>query len=177
MLLIELSQDENNSLDMVFEKYGFSKNLDSEFYKRVSGGDYLNWLFFIYLKSKAETLQNGYLRFVLDKTDRFEDFVSNILNEIIEIPHTDKRFSSFYQERKTLVEKFPGSDIASFVANNRHKISESIYKLTDNTRVEREEIVAWLSQNGVIPELEENISYIMAYLKSIFLNALNLPTC
>jgi hypothetical protein len=165
MLLIELSQDENNSLDMVFEKYGFSKNLDSEFYKRVSGGDYLNWLFFIYLKSKAETLQNGYLRFVLDKTDRFEDFVSNILNEIIEIPHTDKRFSSFYQERKTLVEKFPESDIASFVANNRHKISESIYKLTDNTRVEREEIVAWLSQNGVIPELEEIYPTLAAYLK------------
>ena len=163
-LLAELNQS-NNSLDEVFEKHGLSTNLESDFYARIAGSDYCNWLYFICLKSKADILQNGYLRFVLDETNRFEDFVSNILNAIIEIPHTDKRFSSYYRERKALVEKFPESDIADFVVNNRQVVSESIYKLTDGTRVEREEIIAWLSQNGLIPGLESIYPTLAAYLK------------
>lgn len=163
-LLTELNQS-NGSLDEVFEKNGLGNNLESDFYARIAGSGYYNWLYFICLKSKADILQNGYLRFVLDKTSRFEDFVSNILNAIIEIPHTDKRFSSFYRERKVLVEKFPESDIVDFVVNNRQVVSESIYKLTDGTRVEREEIIAWLSQNGLIPGLESIYPTLAAYLK------------
>jgi hypothetical protein len=163
-LLTELNQS-NSSLDEVFEKHGLGINLESGFYPRIVGSDYFNWLNFIYLKSKADTVENGYLRFVLDKTSRFEDFVSNILNAIIEIPHNDKRFSSFYRERKALVEKFPESDIADFVVNNRQKVPESIYKLTDGTRVEREEIIAWLSQNGLIPELDSIYPALADYLK------------
>jgi len=44
-------------------------------------------------------------------------------------------------------------------------VSESIYKLTDGTRVEREEIIAWLSQNGLIPGLESIYPTLAAYLK------------
>jgi len=163
-LLTELSESKG-SLDEVFENYAFSNNLGSEFYTRISGNEYHNWIYFIYLKIKVETLQNGYLRFVLDETDRFENFVPSILNAIIKVPHTDKRFPSFYQERKALVVKFPESDIANFVVNNRQNISESIYKLTDNTRVEREEIIAWVSQNGIIPQLDEIYPLLSDYLK------------
>jgi len=163
-LLAELNQSDN-SLDEVFEKNGFGDNLESDFYVRIAGSHYRNWLYFICLKSKADALQNGYLRFVLDKTNRFEDFVPNILNAIIRIPHTDKRFSLFYQERKALVEKFPEPDIAHFVVNNREKVSESIYKLTDGKRVEREEIIAWLSQNGLITELDSIYPALADYQK------------
>ncbi|MDO8872211.1 MAG: BREX-4 system phosphatase PglZ [Methanoregula sp.] len=167
-LLAELNQS-NSSLDEVFEKHGLGNNLESDFYARIAGSDYCNWLYFICLKCKADTVKNGYLRFVLDRTSRFEDFVSNILNAIIDIPHTDKRFSSFYRERKALVEKFPESDIADFVVNNRQVVSESIYKLTDGTRVEREEIIAWLSQNGSISELDSIYPALAAYLKKYVL--------
>ena len=163
-LLTELNQS-NDSLDGVFERHGLGNNLESDFYARVAGSDYRNWLYFICLKSRVDTLQNGYLRFVLDKTGRFEDFVSNTLDAIIEIPHTDKRFPSFYRERKDLVEKFPESDIANFVVNNRKVVSESIYKLTDSTMAEREEIIVWLSKNGIIPELDSIYPALAAYLK------------
>ena len=133
---------------------------------RISGGDYRNWLYFICLKHKSDSLLNSYLRFALDKTTRFEDFTSNVLNGIIEIPHTDKRFAMFYQERKALVEKFPQSEIANFVVNSHQVASESIYKLTDSTKVEREEIIAWLSTNDrLIPELENIYPVLTAYLK------------
>lgn len=105
-LLTELNQN-NGSLEAVFEKYGLSNNIESDFYARISGRDYRNWLYFICLKHKSDSLLNSYLRFALDKTSRFEDFANNVLNGIIEIPHTDKRFATFYQERKALVEKFP----------------------------------------------------------------------
>lgn len=163
-LLTELNQS-NGSLDEVFEKHDLGNNLESDFYARIAGSDYRNWLHFICLKSKADTLQNGYLRFVLDKSSRFEDFAGNILNAIIEIPHIDKRFPSFYRERKALVEKFPESDIADFVVNSRQVVSESIYKLTDGTRTEREEIIAWLSKNGMIQQLDSIYPVLTAYLK------------
>ena len=163
-LLTELNQS-NGSLDEVFEKHGPGSNPESDFYARIAGSDYRNWLYFICLKSKSDTLQNRYLRFVLDKTSRFEDFVSNVLNAIIEILHTDTRFASFYQERKALVEKFPESDIADFVVNNRQVVSESIYKLTDGTKAEREEIIAWLSKNGMTLQLDGIYPILAAYLK------------
>lgn len=164
-LLAELNQNDD-SLDTVFEKNGFSGYPESNFYNRIAGSDYSNWLYFIYLKSKADALQNGYLRFVLDKTSRFKDFARNVLNAIIDIPHTDKQFPSFYRERKALVEKFPESDIADFVVNNRKGGSESIYKLTDNTMVEREEIIAWLAQNEVFfSQLDDYYPVLADYLK------------
>jgi len=162
-LLTELNQS-NGSLDEVFEKHDLSNNLETDFYARIAGSNYRNWLYFICLKSKADTLQNGYLRFVLDKTSRFEDFTGNILNAIIDIPHMDKLFPSFYQERKVLVEKFPESDIANFVINNRQVVSESIFKLTDGTKAEREEIIAWLSKNDMVPQLEDIYPLLAAYL-------------
>jgi hypothetical protein len=163
-LLTELNQS-NGSLEEVFEKHDLGNNLESDFYARTAGSDFRNWLYFICLKCNADKFQNEYLRFVLDKTNRFEDFVGNVLNTIIDIPHMDKRFSSFYRERKALVEKFPESDIADFVVNSRQVVSESIFKLTDGTRAEREEIIAWLSKNGTIPQLDGIYPVLAAYLK------------
>lgn len=162
--LTELNQT-NGSLDEVFEKHDLGNNLESDFYTRIAGSDYRNWLYFIYLKSNADTLQNGYLQFVLGKTSRFEDFAGNVLNAIIDIQHIDKLFPSFYRERKTLVEKFPASDIADFVVNSRQVVSESIYKLTDGTSAEREEIIAWLSKNGMVPQLDGIYPELATYLE------------
>ena len=162
-LLTELNQNDG-FLDAVFEKYGLSGSLEHDFYARIAGREYCNWLYYICLKCKSDILRNGYLRYVLDKTGRFEEFTENVLNAIMEIPHMDKRFEMFYQERKSLVERFSESDIANFVVNNRQVIAESIYKLTDNTKPEREEIIAWLSVNGLIPELGNIYPALASYL-------------
>ncbi len=163
-LLTELDQT-NGSLDAVFKNHGLTGHLEFDIYARVTGNGYLNWLYFICLKCRLETLSNSYLRFVLERTNRFEDFIRNVLNAIADIQHTDNRFATFYRERKVLVEKFPESDIADFVVNNRKVISESIYKLTDGTKTEREEIIAWISLNGVIPQIESIYPALAAYLK------------
>jgi hypothetical protein len=174
-LLMELMQN-GGSLEAVFEKNGLGSTLEADFHVRVTGFEYKNWLYFIVLKSKSETLANSYLRYVLDNTNRFEDFKTNLLNAIIEVSHTDKRFRTFYAKRKILVEKFPESDIADFVVNNRKNTAESIYKLTDGTKTEREEIIAWTSQNGVIPEITYIYPALTAYLKKYVFNCGDLST-
>lgn len=163
-LLNELNQCDF-SIDSVYDKYGFNEDPSTDFYSLAAGNDYHNWLYFVFLKSKRDVLRNGYLRFVLNKTSCFSGFVSNVLNAIADISHTDRRFASFYQERKALVQKFPESDIANFVVNNRLDVSESIFRLTDQTRVEREEIVAWLTQNGMVPKLDDIYPVLSDYLK------------
>lgn len=163
-LLSDINQN-NNSLDAVFKKYDVSSSLESNFYSPVAGTDYKNWLYFIHLKYRIDKVQNSYLRFVLEKTERFEEFTKNVLNTIIEIPHTNERFNTFYQERKSLVQKFPESDVANFIINNRRTTSESIYKLTDGTESERREIIDWISRNQQIPQLEKIYPALDAYLK------------
>lgn len=153
------------SLETVFKKHKFAEKSKTVFYVSITGKDYQSWLYFIYLKNNVDALQNRYLRFVLERTSCFEELPGSILNAIIDIPHTDSRFPLFNQGRQELVEKFPESDIASFVLNNRKVVSESIYKLTDHTRVEREEIVAWTATNGIIPEIGEINPALAAYCK------------
>lgn len=164
-LLAELTQN-GGSLDAVFEKNGLDSALEADFYVRVAGFEYRNWLYFIALKSQSDKLSNGYLRFVLNQTNRFEDCKTNALNAIIEVPHTEQRFDAFYAERKKLVEKFPESDVADFVVNNRKNIAESVYKLTDGTKTEREEIIVWVSQHGVIPQIADIYPALSAYLNT-----------
>ncbi len=168
-LLNELTES-NGSIDAVLAKYGIENNLESNFCPRLVGSDCKSWLYFVALKLRLSTLQNEYLRFVLENTVRFEDFKRNLLNAIIDISHTDKRFSSFYRERKSLVAKFPESDIAAFVVDNRKDADESVYKLTDATRVEREEIIAWVSRKGRIPQIADIYPALNNYLQKYVFN-------
>jgi len=168
-LLTELNQ-KGGSFEVVLEQHGFGDGLEADLYGRIAGLEYRNWLYFIALKTKVSTMSNSYLRFVLENSSRFDDFKVNVLNAIIDVPHTDKRFDMFYSERKVLVAKFPESDVADFVVNNRKDTNESIYRLTDNTKTEREEIIAWVAKNGGPSQLAKIYPALSAYLKQYVFN-------
>ena len=164
----ELLSEMNNSggkITSVFNQNGITANFESEFYNRIAGTDYQNWLYFIYLKYKLESIQNPYLRFVIENTDRFEDVIANVLSLINKVSLEDVSFPVFYNARKILTEKFPESDIADFVVNNRKIEDESIFRLTDVTRTEKEEIIAWISRHRIIPKIKEIYPALFAYLK------------
>lgn len=168
-LLKEIIQNDNQ-IDRVFEYYGYAKNLEENLYSRINVPQFKNWLYYIALKIKADTLTNSYLRFVLDYTITFKDLKKNILNAIIEVPPKNESFSTFYLERKKLVAKFPESDIADFVYNNRKNQRESIYMLTDNTVTECEEIIVWVSKYGYDPFIAEIYPALANYLKHYVFN-------
>lgn len=163
-LLKELLTTSNMSIDDLFKKYNFDQNLESDFHSKIYGNHNENWLFFIALKYYQNNLSSKYIKHVLDISINYEDFLKKLLTGIIDIPHTDNSYLDLYRERKKLIIDFRESEIADFVLIARKKPEEIIYKLTDQTKVEREEIINWISKNGTIPELKEIYPALTDYL-------------
>lgn len=145
---------EQGTITGVFETLQFSEDVETGFYSKISGVSDRCWLYYLYLLMIESDIKIEYLRYCLDISQDFECFKYNVLNAIIDISHNDTRFNNFYFERKQLVRDFPEAQIAQFVVNNRKDISESIYKLTDNTNVERQEIITYISKCGVPTNLD-----------------------
>lgn len=154
-----------NSLNYVFEHYGYDSEYEEELYDRTAGVEYKNWLFFIYLKLNAESIRNRYLRYVVEATDSYEDLKNNILTEIIRISRCDARFKAFYEERKKLIRHFPESEMAVFINENSIDPSESIYRYTDCTRMECVKIIDWVAAYGYIQEIDSIYPALGQYLK------------
>ena len=157
--------NEYGTLKDVFEIHKFNDNSNSSFYARIAGVSDVCWLYYLYLKLAIATEKNTYLRLVLGCSSDFEDFKKRIINQIIEIPHTDEQFHDYYMERKKLLSGYPEAEIAQFIINNRINPQESIYKLTDNTMVEKQEIISLLSQFGQQDILSEIYPDLCMYLE------------
>ncbi len=154
-LLHDLSKN-NKSLDSVFKKSGVDDGVLNDLPYWVSGLEYRNWLSFLYLKENADSIHNTYLRMIVNSTSCFEDLKKNILVGITSVSHRDSNFRMLYDDRKRLLKVFPEEDIAVFVKANEVDLEESIYRLTDNTLLERKTIIKWIVQHG----LSEAISYV-----------------
>lgn len=152
-------------INVVFDKNGIDERIIDDLCLSVSGLEYRNWLVFLYLKLNAEQIQNSYLKLVVDETVSFENFKNNLMVMITESSHKDRNFRQLYDERKRLLKNFPEEDIAIFVKANEIDPKESIYRLTDNTLLEKKTAVKWVARNG----FSEAISYVYpaldAYLK------------
>ena len=160
----------NNSLDVLLEKCGYNEGFETDFYDHVAGYEYKNWLFFIALKYYRHLIGNSYLIYALDKTEKFQDFKINVVIAIVDILHSDVRFAQFYKERKKLVREFPESDIAVFIHENEVDLQEGIYRLTDNTLVEREAIIRLIAQIGLHHDISTIYPALDMYLKKYTFN-------
>jgi len=163
-LLSDLTHN-NRDLGEVFEKYGVDERIFDDVYFAVSGLEYKNWLVFLYLKNNLQDIQNGYLRLVVKETSSFDELKSNLLIKLVEHSHEEKGFRQLYDERKKLLKDFPEEDIAIFVKENEVDPEESIYRLTDNTMLERKTVIKWISQNGISPAISYVYPALSDYLK------------
>lgn len=154
-----------NSLDAVFDYYGYSEDYEEDLYDSCVGFEYKNWLFFIFLKHNVEDIKNEYLRYVVSVTECYDKLKDNILTEIIRISRLDVRFAIYYAERKKLIRKFPESDMAVFIQENDIDPEESIFRYTDCTRMECSKIIEWVSANGYIDEIDDIYPALGQYLK------------
>ncbi|MCD7785560.1 MAG: BREX-4 system phosphatase PglZ [Oscillospiraceae bacterium] len=155
----------SNSINKLFQKYRLDEALESEFYNVISGCEFKNWLFFIYLKMHIAVIGSEYLRFVIEKTESYEDLKDNILKFIVNIKPSASSFEKMYSDRKKLVRDFPESDIAIFVQENSIITNEEIYRLTDNTALERRRIIRWIAQNGWNDVVDKIYPALAAYHK------------
>lgn len=159
---------EYGTITSIFERLKFSEDVETGFHSKISGITNRCWLFYLYLLTIEPDIQNGYLRHCLNISIDFDNFKDNVLNAIIDISHNDARFNAFYFDRKRLVRDFTEAEIAQFVVNNRKNISESIYKLTDNTNIERQEIITYISQYGIPINLDSIYPDLKMYLAKYY---------
>lgn len=149
--------------DRLFEEYGLTDFQDADYYDLLYRDEYRNWLFYISLLMNIKLYEGKYLGYVLKNNIGISGFRRGVMNAIITIPHTDKRFSGFYRERKRLLSNYPEADMASFVNENKVNAEGSVYKLTDNTLVEKQEVIIWIANHGTPGNLIEIYPDLAAY--------------
>lgn len=172
-LLSELREKKFN-IDKLFCDYAFQGFQDADFYALLYRDEYKSWLFYVYLMMNVTLYDGKYLGYVLKKSTGIDSFKRNVMNAIIDIPHDDSRFSMFYGERKKLLSNYPEPEMASFVSENRANPDESVYKLTDNTLVERQEVIIWIASYGFPENLNMIYPDLEAYMKKYSFSGRNL---
>lgn len=155
----------DKKINAVFDQNNIDERIVDDLYLEISGLEYKNWLAFLYLKLNSTKLQNSYLKLVIDETKNFEDFKTNLMIKIINFSHNDRHFRQMYDERKRLIRDFPEEDIAIFVKANEIDSEESIYRLTDNTLLEKKMIVKWIAHNGFSEAVSYAYPALDAYMK------------
>lgn len=154
------------SLAQLFEHYGYTFDFETDLYNNCAGYEYRNWLYFIFLKVNQDSIPNVYLKYVVGLTESFDELHNKLLTEIIHIPRSSENFHEYYSDRKRLIRSFPESDIAIFVHENSIDPTESIYRYTDNTQLEREGIIRWVSKYGYIKDIANIYPALAQYLES-----------
>lgn len=157
-------RNKNFKTDMLFKEHGFTDFQDADFYGLLYGEEYNSWLFYIYLVMNVKAYEGKYLGYVLIKSKDLDSFKKGILCDIIGVSHTNAEYQEFYKERKRLLSRYPEAEIAPFVNENRVNVSESVYKLTDNTMVEKQEIIIWVANNGIPENLGNLYPDLAAYI-------------
>ena len=102
---------------------------------------------------------DAYLKWVLAKTGRHDDWRHNLLTAILEVEPGDGRFTRLYACRKKLLGMFSASDMADFIRESRivSDPAERIRYYTDTTEAEREEIVRLVAELESVPDAVECI--------------------
>lgn len=149
----------------VFSKNGIDERIVDDLCLAVSGFEYWNWLVFLYFKLNVERLQNSYLKLVVKEAQGFEEFKTDLMVKITEFSHEDPNFKQLYDERKRLLKDFPEEDVAVFVKTNGIDPVESIYRLTDNTLLEKKTTIKWIAQYGFSDALSYVYPALDEYLK------------
>ncbi len=105
------------------------------------------------LELKNTPPEDGYLAYVVEQTDSFEEYQNNLVKNILNIKPTDKRFFRFYSEWKEIMKKLPLDAVRQYIAEtHRFDGIEQLAYLSDNTTVEKIEILAILCQTKELPK-------------------------
>jgi hypothetical protein len=145
----------NGDISSLLSRFGDSPEQNISHW--IEGITYEHWLFFVALKTKSAEIDNVYLKYVVGTTDSFINLKKNIVNAIIEVPSCDNRFEQLHTERKRLIgqllsdKKISESDLAAFVSENRRKLEEGIYRITDKTLTERKEFISLYATPSIDP--------------------------
>lgn len=139
----------NSTLATILDVSKFSIEL---FSKWKTGKEDTKWLIWLWAKYQ---IKEGYLFEVLNKTDRYTDFIDAVYTTIINFIGSNN-FNSYYEERNNLI------DILDYVPTS--KFWEQFYRLgnkdrlkvlTNKTKKEKEEIILAIKNDGNNQDVNE----------------------
>ena len=161
-MLDELNKTKQTPLQYLSSQ-GFA-SFEYIFFDYARKNDYEAWLFFVNLK--LNTNPKNYIGYVASKTENLSDLFSVAKTAILDIDISDKNFSIFYKQRKTMLINSKDSDMADFVPKVEVKEKNRIAYLTDNTLIERKTIIEALCNGATDTFLHTVYPDLYHYLKS-----------
>ena len=138
-----------NKSGMSLMKYVGVRNFSAEeyiFLDHAKSDNYDSWLFFLYLKITQKG--QNYLNYVTSKTVRHSQLFENAKTSILDIHVSDERFNEFYLQRKKLLKNCSDTDMADYIPKIGKHGADCIAYLTDNTKIERQNIIVSLSEGA-----------------------------
>ena len=147
-LLAELRHNDFR-MDKVWEAHGIIPFQNADLHRCLEKEEYEAWLCYIYLVSLQEEYRGHYLGYVMQAGAGLTAFKHNLVYAIDEISPTEQNYWQLYEERKRLLAEHSGAEMSAFVTDISRQQANSIYRLTDNTMIEKQAIIIWIGKNGL----------------------------
>lgn len=144
---LSLFDGKNGWADVIDCEFGNHKSLDLAINNYTHFSNDKKWLLFVGTKLFGYA-NNWVLNYAAENAAVSKEFVKNIYRSILAVPHTDKKFYLYYNQRKILLNQLgnPMSDVVDFCKIVMSKGQNALYYLTDNSQKEKELIFALLEK-------------------------------
>lgn len=108
---------------------------------------FVEWIKFI-IKKLYGAKGNEYLTAVIAKSNTVEEYKTWLYDYLLEIDANDGAFQQYYKERKELLSSYEmdSNFLISYCKKVTAKESQTLYYLTDNTKIEKETIIKSISR-------------------------------
>ncbi len=152
--------------------FGEYTNIGINLSKWKTADEYTRWKYWLALKIQKSN-DHSYLNFVVNRSQRYETFIDDYWELILEIDYKNLDFERFYQERKSELGNIKYERINCFISPLQLKKEVKIYYLTDTTTREKEEILCWLAaqtqfEKKTLDILKTRYKDLYYYLKESF---------
>lgn len=160
-LLIEVNKTKKNILAyLAAQRFEAPEYI---FLEHAKGTDYKSWLYFIWLKLNLDS--SRYLGFIAAKAKTLDSLLTAAKNAILDVDVLDPRFPDFYQQRKTLLKECKDTDMVDFIPQIYRRGDDRIAYLTDNTKVEKQAVIASLGEGAKAARLKISFPALYVYLQ------------
>lgn len=160
--LLENLNKTKKSLQQYLAAQNFA-SFEYVFFDYAQKNDYKAWLYFINLKLK--TSNQSYLGLVVSKSTSVSDLLGIAKTAILDIDISDRQFKQFYQQRKRMLKGCADVDMADFVPKIAVCGTDRIAYLTDNTKIEKQAVIASLCEGADVSHISESYPDLYLYLQ------------
>ena len=142
--------------DQLWEEYRADKYLPND-------NTAPHWRTFLRLKlNGASEPCKEYKEYVANVSSTYAEYKKKVFSALLDFSPSDSDFQSMYKQRKRWIKGIEEAALSAFISGDLITKCDQfqIYYLTDNTSVERQAILKWLSKNELTDEVRNALKWI-----------------